>query len=57
MFNSMPDAHEPGYSKADLKKIDSVFSVLEQKARSYLDEPDLVRLSEAALFGLIHNHR
>ena len=47
----MPDAHEPGYSKADLKKIDSVFSVLEQKARSYLDEPDLARLSEAALFG------
>ena len=47
----MPDAHEPGCSKADLKKIDSVFSVLEQKARSYLDEPDLARLSEAALFG------
>ena len=47
----MPDAHEPGYSKADLKKIDSVFSVLEQKARSYLDEPVLARLSEAALFG------
>ena len=47
----MPDAHEPGYSKADLKKIDSVFSILELKARSYLDEPDLARLSEAALFG------
>ncbi|MBT5256446.1 MAG: HD domain-containing protein, partial [Alphaproteobacteria bacterium] len=47
----MPDAHESGYSKADLKKIDSVFSVLEDKAQAYLDKPDLARLSEAALFG------
>ncbi len=47
----MPDAHEPHYSKKDLKLIEAAFARLLAKAEAYIEKPDISRLSEAAQFG------